>query len=313
VLDFGAGITVNSATARGPAEETVNPNWDGRTDTAVTSKASLGTGETDRYTVTVNATVTPGATADDRDCSAGGGFLNTAHIAIVEAGPLRAAATLRADGSGQDASACSDPASPSINKTALGAAPHPGTESWRVTYTLSVTNPSATASLAYSLTDTPHFPTGVTVKSATVTGAHDSTGTTITGLQNTWNGTNLSIITGKTLAPAVTDTYTVLINTTVPPVQPNLDCRAGQPGHGLLNTGTATSGSEEFTAHACLTIGQTPVRPASTPHTTPLATPPTPASTGVSIAEYLVAALTLSGTGALMLMISTVWRRRRAH
>ena len=53
------------------------------------------------------------------------------------------------------------------------------------------------------------------MNTATVTSAHDSTGAPITGLINTWDGNTLFIVTAKDLAAGVTDTYTVLINTTI--------------------------------------------------------------------------------------------------
>ena len=111
-LAFGVGITVNRATVTGPPDETLNPGWNGSTDTTIVAHATLGTGETDRYTVTVNSTVTADATADDVACSAGGGLLNRAQVRVVPtvgtASPVRQAAA----SAGQDASACANAALP---------------------------------------------------------------------------------------------------------------------------------------------------------------------------------------------------------
>jgi hypothetical protein len=90
-LAFGAGIVVNTAEVTGPPDEDVNPSWNGSTDTMVVARGSLGTGETDHFTVTVNTTVTSDATADDVSCTAGGGFLNTAQVSL--ASPEAAAAS----------------------------------------------------------------------------------------------------------------------------------------------------------------------------------------------------------------------------
>ena len=157
------------------------------------------------------------------------------------------------------------------------SAQHPGDATWDVTYTLSVTNPATTTGLVYSLTDTPGFPEGVSVNTATVTAAQDSAGQPITGLINTWDGSTLSIVGAKDLAAGVTDTYTVVINTTGTAQDVSTSqCQAGGSAHGYVNTGAVTSGEDSFTAQACTDIRQPDLPPAPTP-TPPTPPPPAPA------------------------------------
>ncbi len=319
-LAFGSGITVNAAGVEGPTDETVNPAWNGSTDITVVIDGALKAGQTDQYTVTVNATVTADATAGDRACSSGGGFGNTAEVGLTSAPTAAVAAASTDPTTGQIASACADPVSPTIVKKAVGAAQHPGDQTWDVTYTLSVTNPSTTTGLVYSLTDTPSFPTGVTVNTATVTAAHSSTGETITGLSPSWDGGTLSITSAKSLAAGVTDTYTVLINATITTLAPSMgQCQGGEPGHGFLNTGAVTSGQSTSTAKACIAISP-PVPPTTpTPATsapTPAPTTPTPATTpppssiantGFAADRFLTTAVGLLIAGTVLLLAS---RRR---
>jgi hypothetical protein len=315
-LAFGSGISVNSAKVTGPPGITVNPNWNGATDTTVVSDGLLGTGETHHYTVTVNATVTNDASPDDRTCAIGGGFMNHAQVGVASSPFAAPLATSRSDPPGQTDSACADPASPTIAKRPVSVA-RASNGTWNVTYQISVANPSATTSLVYSLSDEPDFPAGVTVNSATVIGARDSTGKPITKLVNTWNGSALSIVSTKHVAAGVTDTYTVLVNTTVAPqAESSAACQAGQSGHGYLNTATATSGSDSFHAQACIALavafpaaGTTPPSPPGfTP--TPGSTPPL-AFTGIPVAQLLTAALALLGIGVLLVLIAIRPRRKR--
>ena len=81
-LAFGHNIDVNwrrspeqAPAPRGTARPT-RPSWPTR---------GSRRGATEHYTVTVNATVLADATASDRTCAAGGGFLNTAQVALPTA------------------------------------------------------------------------------------------------------------------------------------------------------------------------------------------------------------------------------------
>ena len=120
-LSFGPNITINTTAVTGPPDEAVNPSWNGRTDTTVVARGALGTGQTDHYTVTVNATVADDATADDASCSAGGGFLNKAQVSLAPSGP--AVTSAQADlTTSQSASAC---ASGVLSETTVHADPLP--------------------------------------------------------------------------------------------------------------------------------------------------------------------------------------------
>ena len=109
--------------------------------------------------------------------------------------------------------------------------------SWDVTYTITVTNPSVQVPITYSLSDTPNFPSGVTINTATAT----LDGSTPVG---SWNGTSLvGMATNKVLAGGGVDVYTVVVNATAPPTltgDPTY-CTEG-PGGGFYNPATATVG-----------------------------------------------------------------------
>ena len=255
-LAFGTDIHVNAATVAGPAGVTLTtPAWNGSAATTVVSAQPLASSTTDQYTVTVNATVDPDA---NRDCATGGGFANTSSVSLHLRQPVtpnraRSAALLAA--AGQTAAACSAPVSPTIVKTFASADQHlvggAWDGSWDVTYTVAVANPSTTTGLVYSLTDAPAFPADVTVNGGTVTGVD---GVAPIVVSAGWNGTSdTGMVTNRALPAAGTDTYTVVVNATVPAdaAPAELPCTVGVSGHGFGNTATATSGSDTFTSTAC--------------------------------------------------------------
>jgi hypothetical protein len=132
---------------------------------------------------------------------------------------------------------------------------------WDVTYTVTVTNPSDDATLSYDLTDTPEFPADVTVNAGTVTGV-DNDGHAIDGISGTWNGTSdTGILTGRSLAAGATDTYTVVVNASVPdsvtPVEATCATPQG-PNFGFFNAATATSGGNTVTGQDCGNIPTVP-------------------------------------------------------
>lgn len=85
----------------------------------------------------------------------------------------------------------------------------------------------------------------------TVTGSDGSAPIAVT---SGWNGTsNKVIVTNRALPAAGTDTYTIVVNATVPvdAAAAELPCTDAVSGEGFGNTATATSGRDEFTADAC--------------------------------------------------------------
>jgi fimbrial isopeptide formation D2 family protein len=271
-LAYGAGITVNSASVTGPGAQA---DWDGAGQITVAAGEFLAAGATASYTVTVNATVTTEATADDRTCQpqGPGGFRNDSHVGLAapaqpQPEPLRGSsgallAAPDAQGS-QDATACSEPVSPELAKTFVSAMQHAGADgswdgTWDVTYTVTVSNPSSTTGLSYDLSDTPGFPSDVVVNGGTVSGT-DSGGDPITVLAG-WSGTDhAQIVTGRALPAGGTDTYTVVVNATVPSTISTDAATCSETGaqHGFFNAAEAISGEDHFPAQDCGNIPQLP-------------------------------------------------------
>ncbi|MDQ2749519.1 MAG: SpaA isopeptide-forming pilin-related protein [Actinomycetota bacterium] len=253
-LEFGSGIHVVSAVVTGPAGVTLaSPAWNGSTEPVVVAGQQLAPSTTDHYAAVVVATVDADA---NRTCDTGGGFGNTSSVSLQAGQPVNVvrAAALLAD-AGQSASACSEPVSPAIAKTFVSAVQHLVGGVWDgsvdVTYTVSVNNPSASTGLVYSLSDSPAFPADVTINGGTVTGTDGTAPITVTP---GWNGTTGTVIvTARALPANGTDTYTVVVNATVPVDvdEAELPCTDGGSGTGFDNAATATSGSDTFTANAC--------------------------------------------------------------
>ncbi len=84
-LHFGAGISVVAASVTS-SDAVVNPNWNGVTDTAVTDAVqALPPNGTHTFTVTVEALITTGSSAESRNCvlstgETGTGLLNSARV-----------------------------------------------------------------------------------------------------------------------------------------------------------------------------------------------------------------------------------------
>jgi len=308
-LAFGANITVNTASVTGPG---ASPSWNGITDTTVVANAVLGAGTTENYTVTVNSTVHAEASADDRNCAAGGGFLNHAAITFPPAGTASLDPT---------ASACADPGSPTVTKTVVSVAPGAPAGHWTVTYAVTVTNGTDTQ-LSYSLNDPLGFPAGVTVTSSSaskVTSALDGSGASAPQAVPGWTGSGAgtALATNQTLAAMSKDTYTLVVGVTVSSSVSAgaLGCSAagGGPGHGFFNAATMTSGGDTFNAQACANI--TPTPPAPTPEPPPArlaSTGPLP-FTGMILSHYLLVAALLLGAGTTLVVGSRRRRLRGRH
>jgi len=252
-LEYGPGIVINSSAVTSTLP--VSPTWDGLTDVAVFGEPRIiAPATTDTYTVTVNATVPPTVTPDVRDCviqttETGSGFLNTGDLTSF---------TLT-----EHAEACGAPASPALDKTFVSAAQHLNAGIWNgttdFTYTIVVDNPSPITGLIYTLTETPKFPPAVMINGGTVVGS-DGTDP-ITVLNPTFPGSGtFDIVTDRPLPAGGTDTYTIVLNATVPAdFDPALgECTENTPGNGFYNSSDATSGEDTFTDQACGTVPQIP-------------------------------------------------------
>lgn len=241
-LSFGGGITVDSASWTGP---TSGP-FTGNSATLATDRTILA-GATHTYTVSVVARITPAAVEDETlTCQAGtapeaGGFLNTAQ--------------LHSGDQDSDAHACTEPASPTVTKSALPAVQNPATGEWTLAYHVVVTNPSS-LQLAYTLDDNAAvLPLGVTGGSWSASGPTESTGSA--ALNPAWIGTG-RLATGVLPATAgSTHTYTVTRTVRVAAsVAPDvLVCgESADSGGGFWNSTEVTNGAGTDDDDACITI-----------------------------------------------------------
>jgi uncharacterized repeat protein (TIGR01451 family) len=248
-LKFGAGITVNSATATVPAGvSAAAPAWSG--SGAIANGVTIAAGAQQTYTVTVNADAHQVAGTAAATCVAGaaGGFANQATIKL----------TGIADTSAQ---VCATPVAPTIQKT-VGAAVQQADGSWNVVYTVTVRNTnSAPADLAYTVNDALDFPAGTSINTVQVSGP---------GASGSFDGTgDQALLAGVGRIPAptggqasTTRVYTVTVNVDAPvgAVSPtDLLCSpsGGYANSAALNAGT--SATVLGTASACADITVAPL------------------------------------------------------
>lgn len=149
-LHFGGDIKVNEASWTGP--DATSGTFAGNKATMATNR-TLAAGGSETYKVTANATVDTNAfVSGSYECQAeiteeGSGFLNSVELT---SGDVK-----------QEDHDCSEPAAPGLDKTGQTATQNTD-GSWDVSYTLTVTNPSADTSVVFTLTDTPEdLPAGV--------------------------------------------------------------------------------------------------------------------------------------------------------
>ncbi|PYF99679.1 hypothetical protein SAMN05216184_106196 [Georgenia satyanarayanai] len=241
-LEYSDGIT--PLTAEWALEGTgVAGEWGDLPDELTATLASdrpLAGGDSDSYVVTVTAAVAEGVVGGEAgqcsgdDGTEGGGFLN--------------AATLAAHGEETTDRDCAEPVAPTVEKTAGDLVAGDG-GTWDVSYTVDVANPDADQAVVYDLTDELGLAEGVDIVDATI--ERDGT------VYGDWDGTTQTeVVTGVTLPPATTHTYTVtvtvgLTETSVP--DDARECGDG-PGQGLFNGVVVTSGADDYDDDACLPV-----------------------------------------------------------
>ena len=189
-LAFGHNIDINSATVTGAG---ASASWNGTTDTTIVADAPLDPGATEHYTVTVNATVLADAAPSDRTCAAGGGFLNTAEVALPTL--LRAGAVstrvLRQPPPTRRPPHAPSRLSPTVTKKVVSVVAGSTPGQWIVTYQVTAANGTGTE-VSYSLHDQLGFPAGVTVTSTSASRVHsalDGSGATAAQPIPGWTGT----------------------------------------------------------------------------------------------------------------------------
>lgn len=229
-LRFGGGITVTEASWAGPGDATGSFAADG-TATLATNRA-LAAGGTEKYTVTVLATIDPAAWASkdsaltcDVDGEAGG-FLNTAAIT--------------AGGVTERASACDEPKLPKITKKAVSAVQDQADpDLWLVSYELKVKTGGFDS--AYTLSDTPAFAPGVargagTAQRTDTDPAGDAVAIT--------SGAPFGDTPVKIGADDKTHTWLVTWEVRLGDAIPAEQRVCGEPGSGLFNTANLIQGDE---------------------------------------------------------------------
>ncbi len=309
-LAFGHNIDVNLAKVTGAGASAA---WNGTTDTTIVAGAPLGPGATEHYTVTVNASVLADATASDRTCAAGGGFLNTAQVALPTVPNTQAASTglIASAAADPQASACADPVSPTVTKKVLSVVAGSTPGQWIVTYQVVAANGTGTE-VSYSLQDQLGFPTGIIVTSTSASRVHsalDGSGATASEPIPGWTGTGSSaaLASNQLLSAQSKDTFTIVVGATVTGslAAAATACNATGPAHGYFNSAVLTSGSDQFSAQACAPITPLPVLTSSPP-------PPNPsgplAITGLALSHEPLFGAALFGMGAALVLVS---RRRR--
>ncbi|QIG38593.1 DUF11 domain-containing protein [Microbacterium sp. 4R-513] len=277
-LGFGAGIEVTDASWTGPTGAGDFDLGDG-TATMATDR-TIADGVTEHYTVTVEADVTAAAIEDETTActeTPGSGFFNTA--------------TLTAFGQEEDASACAQPALPSIEKSGESSVQNPdGT--WTVSYLLTVRHAGPVqdpaVGAAYVLSDIPAaLPDGVEPTSgadwhaepagdATPDTADDATPAPA---DDSWrHGEGTWVIGSGTLTQsgagsAVTYRVSATVDVTAPPVLGEDEdlptCTNGEAtesGIVIDNSATVTSGAYEDSDDACEVVQYDDVSLTKTAH-----------------------------------------------
>ncbi|MEZ5203194.1 MAG: SdrD B-like domain-containing protein [Acidimicrobiales bacterium] len=243
-LQYGAGITVNTATVANlsPGTITTNAAWDGDSDTEIVAGQAIASGGTHTYLVTVSATIGTTTTETGADCTldqgeSGTGFLNGATL------------TVNGETAEDDACGTVDPVI-EIDKSLVGTPVRNADGTWEITYDIDVTN--SVAPNTYDLDDRLTFGDGIVVEDATVSNTDPGGITTNAG----WNGrTDLDIVDGESIGAGVTHTYRVVVTATVPvtATATTTDCTvgSGESGSGFLNRARVTTDAQDLTDDAC--------------------------------------------------------------
>lgn len=286
-----SGVTVLDIAVSAPVGATVNPAFDGSTDTAllaavdrVPAAASASVPATRVYTVTLHTDVPAGTgTAASFACppAGTGGYANS--VSLLSGG---------SDTELAEADACTRVASlptPTITKSVTQTSIDSGTGYWTLVYDVAVTNPSAQFSTIYSLDDELQFAADATIVDATV-GSAQATASAA------WNGvSDIEVVAGQSLAAGATHHFTVTV--TVDPAAVDVESAAadclidsGETGTGFRNLATVFAGIESNFAVAC--------EPATDPSIvkTTVGSPVQDPTTGIWSLEYEVSVTNRSTT-----------------
>lgn len=239
-FDFPAGASVIDVAVSGPAGVPVNPAFDGDSVLSLlTAPDRVFPDEPREYAVTVTTVVVAGAvTGGELACpTAGtGGYANSVVLYSGSSDTVL-------DGSSACTAVLAQP-TPQITKSVTATEIDSVTGDWTLTYSITVTNPSAEYSTAYDLDDELQFGDGIAVASATVASPDATTSATWDGLGDT------AVVADIALPAGAIHTYTVVVVASPPVVIDDsnataMDCLvdAGEDGTGFRNVATLTTGA----------------------------------------------------------------------
>lgn len=222
----GSGWSATGPTITGGGSGTLTTGWTGGPGHTELAKGTIPNGATHVYTLTTTVTL--------------GAAVNPADLVCSEASPTKGfwnTASVTNGIGGNDSSACTSVTPPKVSIVKSDATVAQGADGvWDLTYQVSVTNESATASASYSIGDTPQFDPlfDVTVPATPWTPAG--------------GGTSVATPTG-TLAPSATATWTYHVTATADAEDATPDQLASalrctdkgdNPGGGFYNVATVT-------------------------------------------------------------------------
>ncbi len=223
-LALGDGMTVvGDPTVVGPAGVAVDADFDGDAEQVISEDILLPAAGSHTYTVTavVDAgSVTGNDPAGDCVFDAGETGTGFANFASLDTGVATAGDN-----------ACARAWDPGVTKELNGVPVQQVDGSWLLSYTMTVTNPSAVA-LTYGLVDELDFPTGTVVTVESAAGRAGSP-----AVLATWDGETQTqlVATGTPLPPNAVHIFDVTVRAMLPGTQ------TSTPG-GWANTATVESG-----------------------------------------------------------------------
>lgn len=201
----------------------------------VVAQQHLPAGATDVYTLAFRVEVPPTVTSQDcfgnlADVTSGGDTFSDSACAPVQ-----------------------EQIVPTVGKSVIGRTQN-ADGSWTVDYRITVTNPAAAGGPAarYDLADSPQFGAGIAITSASITQA--PAGVDASGWGTPAFG---AIVSGRSLAAGVTETYDVRLTATVSaqatPADRDCTVGEGESGTGFLNTATLTAAGQTRDTESCTT------------------------------------------------------------
>ncbi len=245
-----------TVTNTNPGTVTVNPAFDGSTDTLIADDVAITAGEVHQYTMQVVVAIDlVDVTPSNSNCALEAGETGT--------GAMNQA-TLDIDGQTLDDVECQPFPATTVEKEITSGPVPLGNGEYELVYEITVTNNGGAADI-YDLDDELRYGAGITVVSAQVTNTAPGTITTNPG----WDGSaDTSIVSDESIAAATVGAptvhvYTVTVVADAPTTTTDAaaDCSlvGGEAGTGFTNTSTLSGGSGTTTADDCAEVPSTDI------------------------------------------------------